>query len=220
VNQPITSWIEPPPPQKRMGCFAKGCLILVCFVLFLGVAFVGGTYVAIRYLRSEYLPRTRTELPIATATEQEQQAAVTKWETFDTHARAHEPARIEFTGDELTALIAAEPVLRGKAQVSVDGDIARLKVTIPLTNMRWLNGHYMNGECTVQSGSTGDPSELRITNIVVNDRSVPDEVLQMQYGPWSVRRFFNDWSADQNLKTIEIRDGKVILETRGSADAR
>lgn len=211
----MNTFLQPPPPQKRMGCFAKGCIILLCFFALLCVAFIGGTYMAIRYLKTEYLPRTRTELPAATPTEQDQQAALAKWDAFDTRARAHQSTRLELTADELNALVAAEPMLRGKAHVSLDGDIARLKVSIPLTNMRWLDGHYMNGECTIQSGMTGDPSELRITNIVMNERAVPDEVLQMQYGPWSIRRFFNDWSAEENLKTLEIHDGKVILQTKG-----
>jgi hypothetical protein len=42
----------------------------------------------------------------------------------------------------------------------------------------------------------------------------------MQYGPWSVRRYINDWSADQNLTTLEIRDGKVIVESNGSVGGR
>ena len=197
-----------------MGCFAKGCLILLCFFVLLCLAFIGGTFMAIRYLKTEYLPRTRTELPAATPSEQDQQTVITKWEEFDRRARAHEAARVEFTADELNALVAAEPMLRGKAHISLEGDIARLKVSIPLTHTRWLDGRYMNGECTVQSGMTGEPSELRITNIVINDRPVPDEVLQMQYGPWSMRRFFNDWSNDENLKTLEIHDGRVILESK------
>jgi hypothetical protein len=211
----MTTWIEPPPPQKRMGCFAKGCLILVCFFVLLCAAFIGGTFMAIRYLKSEYLSQHGTDLPAATPSEQEQQAALSKWDAFELHARAHESARIELTADELNALVAAEPMLRGKAHVTLDGDVGRLKVSIPLTNMRWVEGRYMNGECTVQSGPTGEPNELRITNIVVNERPVPDEVLQMQYGPWSIRRFINDWGSAQNLKTAEIRDSRVILETKG-----
>src|SRR4051794_17660181 len=45
------SWIEPPPPQRGMGCFGKGCLILFCFLLLLVAAFAGGSYLAVRYLR-------------------------------------------------------------------------------------------------------------------------------------------------------------------------
>jgi len=86
--------------------------------------------------------------------------------------------------------------------------------------VRWLRGHYMNGECTVQSGPTRDPGNIRITSIVVNDRPVPDEALQWQYGPWSVRRYINDRSADVNLKTFEIRDNKVILESYAPNEQR
>jgi hypothetical protein len=210
----MNTFLEPPPQQKGMGCFTKGCLILLCFFALLCFAFIGGTFLAVRYLKTEYLPRNPIELPSATPSEQEQQAAIAKWEEFDKRARAHASARVEFTADELNALIAAEPLLRGKAHISLEGDIARMQVSIPLTNMRWMTDRYMNGACTVQSGMTGDPSELRITNAVINDRPVADEVLQMQYGPWSIRRFFNDWSGDENLKTVEIHDGRVILESK------
>jgi hypothetical protein len=214
----MSTWIEPPPQQKGMGCFGKGCLILSIFFVVLVIAFAGGTYMAVRYLRSEYFPRTGTQLPVAAPSEQEQQVALEKWDTFERQARAHQPARIEMTQDELNALIASEPVLRGKAHVTLDGDIARLRVTIPMGQVRWLAGHYMNGECTVQSGTTGDPGDVRITNIVVNDRPIADEAMQWQYGPWSVRRYINDWSSHERVRKFEIRDGRVILETTGKEE--
>ena len=216
----MSTWIEAPPPQKGMGCFAKGCLILLIFFILLGCAFIGGTYVAMRYLRAEYFPKAGVALPSATPTEEQQRAAMEKWREFESHARAHESARVELTAEELTALIASEPLLRDKAHVSIDGDVANLKVSIPLNEVRWLRGHYMNGECTVQSGPTGDPGNIRITSVIVNGRPVPDEALQWQYGPWSVRRYINDWSADVNLKTFEIRDNRVILESRGPNEDR
>lgn len=214
----MSTWIEPPPPQRGMGCFAKGCLILVVFGIVLFIAFIGGTFLAMRYLRTQYFPKTSVEVPASTATEQDQQQAATKWREFERRARAHQPARVELTADEINALIASEPMLRGKAHVSIEGDAAHLKVSIPLTQVRWLTGHYINGECTVQSGSTGDVSDLRISNVIVNDRAVADEALQWQYGPWSVRRYINDWAADENLKRFEINDGRVIIETNGSGE--
>ena len=41
-----SSWIEPPPAQRGLGCFAKGCLILTVFFILLALAFVAGTYFA------------------------------------------------------------------------------------------------------------------------------------------------------------------------------
>ena len=211
----MTTWIEPPPPQKGMGCFAKGCLILVVFFVLLLCAFIAGSFLAARYLRSHYFPTTSIELPAAAPTEREEQAIRARWQAFDTHARAHEPARIELSVDELNALIASEPELRGKAHVTIEDNVARLKVSILLDEVWWLRGHYINGECTVQSSVSGHPGDIQIRSVIVNGRPVAEEALQWQYGPWSVRRYINDWSAAKNLKTFEIRDGKVILETKG-----
>jgi hypothetical protein len=210
-------WIEPP-PQKGTGCFAKGCLILIAFFIFLALAFLGGTFFAVRYLRSTYFPIAQVQLPANTATEDEQQSARTKWYSFERDARAHAPARIEMTADELNALIASEPKLRGKARVSIDNNVARLQVSIPLDEVRWLKGHYINAECKVQSAVGGNPADARITSIIINGHAVGDDVLNLQYPPWSMRRYLSDWTERNNLKTFEIRDGKVILETRGSGD--
>jgi hypothetical protein len=218
----MTSWIEPPPPQKGMGCFAKGCLILIAFFILLGLAFIGGTFFAVRYLRTAYFPTTHVQLPTATATEQEQQVVRARWDSFEKAARTHQPARIEMTADDLNALIASEPKLRGKAYVSIDKNVGRLQVSIPLDAVRWLRGHYINAECAVQSSVSGDPRDARITSLLINGRSLGEEGLTWHQSWWPLRRYILDWSKENNLwsegndlKTFEIGDGKVILETKG-----
>ncbi|MDB6147535.1 MAG: hypothetical protein JWO45_1199 [Spartobacteria bacterium] len=212
----MTTWIEPPPPQKGMGCFGKGCIILVAFCVLLGAAFVGGTFYAIHYLRGEYFPKTGVQLPADAATDQEQQEILARWHSFETHARAHEPAHIELTAQEINALILAEPKLRGKAHVAIADNVLRLQLSVGLDNVRWLRGHYVNGECTVQSSVNGNPADARVTSIIVNGRPVAEEALRWQYGRWSLRRYISDWADEKNLKTFEVQDGKVILETKGS----
>ena len=210
-----TAWIEPPPPQRGMGCFAKGCLILVVFVIVLVIAFVGGSYVAIRYLRSEYFPMTHVQLSTSMATEQEQETVRARWDAFEKAARASEPARIELTADDLNALIDSEPKLRGKAHVSIENNVGHLEVSIPLGDVRWLRGHYINAECTVQSAADGSPADARVTRIVVNGRPMGEEVLRWHYRSWSLRRYMSDWSNDNNLKRFEIENAKVVLQTKG-----
>jgi hypothetical protein len=208
------SWIEPPPTQKGMGCFAKGCLILVAFFVLLGLAFVGGTFFAVRTLKSAYFPTSRVTLPPPTATSDEQETARTRWAAFEQAARAHSSAHLEMTADELNAFIASDPKLRGKALVSIENDVARVQLSIPLEGVRWLRGHYVNAECMVQSGESGKPGDARITNIVINGKPIDDEALNWR-GPWSLRRYLEDWTEQSDLQTFEIRDGRVILETRG-----
>lgn len=207
-------WIEPPPPQRGMGCFSKGCLILTVFFIVLALAFIGGTFYAVRYLRSNYFPKTQVELPANRASEREQQLALANWKIFERKARAHMPARIEMTADELNALIASNPKLRDKAYVTIEDNVARLRVSAPISSSRWLRGHYINGECTVQSASSGDPEDARITNVIVNGHVVEEAALTWRY-PWSLRSFISHWTDENNLKTFDLREGKVILETKG-----
>ena len=211
----MTTWIEPPPPQRNTGCCGKGCVILAIFALVLMGAFAAGTFFAVRYLRGEYFPARPVTLPASGATTDQREAVRDRWDAFEAAARAHEPAQIELTADDLNALIASETDLRGKAQVTIEGDTAHLRVSVPLDTVSWLRGHYINAECRVQSAPDGDPDAARVTEIVVNGRLVGAELLRWRYGPWSLRRYMSDWSVERNVNRFEIRDGKVILQTRG-----
>jgi hypothetical protein len=213
-----SSWIEPPPPQRGLGCFAKGCLILVVFFILLGLAFMAGTYYAAKFVGSEYFSSENERLPISRATVDEEAAVHARWDAFVKASRAHEPARIELSADDINALIAADPTLRGDAYVTIQDSIGRLHVSLPVGRSLWMRGRYINAQCSVESAASGKPEDARITSIVVNGRPVGEEFLSWQYGAWSFRRYVTDWTGETNLKTFEISDGKVILETNGTSE--
>ena len=57
----------------------------------------------------------------------------------------------------------------------------------------------------------------QITSIVVNGKPVGEEVLNWRYGSLpSFKSYMADWTGQSNLKTFEISDGKVILESKGA----
>jgi hypothetical protein len=211
-----SSWIEPPPQQRGLGCFAKGCLILVVFFILLGLAFVAGTYFAAKYLRTEYFSAHHDRLPTSQATAEEEQAVRARWDAFEKAGRANQAARLELTADDLNALIASEPKLHGNAFVTIEDNTAHLQLSMPLGRSRWLTGRYINAQCSVQSAPSAKPEDARITSIIVNGRPVGEEFLSWQYGSWSFKRYLSDWTTRTNLKTFEISDGKIILETNGS----
>jgi hypothetical protein len=211
-----SSWIEPPPQQRGLGCFAKGCLILVVFVILLALAFVAGTYFAARYLRTEYFSAYHDRLPNSQATTDEEEGVRARWDAFEKSARANQAARIELSADDLNALIASEPKLHGNAFVTIEDNTAHLQLSMPLARSRWLTGRYINAQCSVQSAPSAKPEDARITSIIVNGRPVGEEFLSWQYGSWSFKRYLSDWTTQTNLKTFEISDGKIILETNGS----
>src|SRR5437588_999944 len=156
-----SSWIEPPPPQRGLGCFAKGCFILVVFFILLGLAFVGGTYFAAKYLRTEYFSSHHEHLPANRPTVEEQEAVRARWNAFEKAARAHEAARIELSADDLNALIASDPKLRGDAYVTVEDSTGHLKVSMPIGRNWWLSGRYINASASVQSAPNGKPEDAR-----------------------------------------------------------
>jgi len=210
-----SSWIEPPPQRGGLGCFAKGCLILVVFFILLALSFVAGTYYATKYLRTEYFSSHHERLPISHATIEEEQEVRARWDAFEKAAHAGEAARIELTADDLNALIAAEPKLHGDAYVTIEDNVAHLQISLPIGEGRWLRGRYINAKCSVQSAASAKPEDARITSIIVNGKPVGDEFLSWQYGSWSFKRYATDWTGRTNLKTFEISDGKIILETKG-----
>jgi hypothetical protein len=213
-----SSWIEPPPQRHGIGCFAKGCLILAVFFILLGLSFVAGTYYAAKFLRTEYFSTQHERLPISEATVEEEEAVRARWNSFEKAARAREPARIELTADNLNALIAGEPKLHGDAYVTIEDNTAHLQVSFPVGRSWWLRGRYINVQCSVQSAPSGKPEDAQITSIVVNGRPVGEEFLSWQYSSWSFKRYAAEWTTQTNLKTFEISDGKVILETNASSE--
>jgi hypothetical protein len=210
-----SSWIEPPPQRHGPGCFVKGSLILAVFFILLGLAFVAGYYYAQRH---EHFATQHESLPISQATIEEENAVRARWDAFEKAARSKEPARIELTADDLNALIASEPKLRGNASVAIDGNTARLQISMPLAKGQWLDKRYINAQCSVQSGPNQKPEDVRITNIVLNGKPVGEEVLSWRYGALpSFRSYMANWIGQSNLKTFEVADGKVILETNATS---
>src|SRR5437667_149218 len=175
---------------------------------------VGGTKTI-----SEGLSALYDKLIEAQAKMEEEQAVRARWDAFEKAAHPHEAVRIELTADDLNALIASEPKLHGNAYVTIEDSTAHLQLSMPIGKARWLNGRYLNAQSSVQSAPTGKPEDARVTSIVVNGRPVGEEILSWEYGSWSFKRYLADWTGRTNLKTFEISDGKIILETNGSEQA-
>lgn len=151
--------------------------------------------------------------PPSTETVREVQA---RWRAFERAADRHQPAHIELSQDDINALISNDPKLRGKALVSVNGNTARVRVSMPLDGMFMMSGRYLNGEATVQPSPDGDPANARITNIKFGSQSVPDETLDRRLFGWSsIRGYMTDWLEDKDIRYFTIQNGHVIGESGG-----
>ena len=225
----MTSWIEPPPKQKGMGCLGKGCMFLVIFILLLAAAFFIGGYVGVRYVVTSTEPR---EIPQIETSEAEQQAVRNRWEDFKNSSRTAPPEtttptaptegasptpagnRIELTAADINQLIAASRKLRGKAFVSIENNVARVQVSVPLEKVGF-RGRYLNGELQVRAAPDRNPRNIEITEVSAG--GVSDKVLNTLLGFRSLRSYADQYASEYDITSFAIEDNKVIIENGGKA---
>lgn len=151
-----------------------------------------------------------------------------RWRAFEKAADRHEKARIQLTDRDINTLLQNDPKLRGKAQVTIQENVGHVKVSIPMSDILGGNaggwagtllgadGRFFNGQATVRPSRDGDPAKAQISNITIAGQSVPDEFLDRRFfGFTSVRGLITDWLQDQEIERFEIRNNRVIAETRG-----
>jgi len=223
----MNTWIEPPPPQRKgMGCFARGCLILLVFALVLILACCAGLYWGHRQqsavVRGAYfLAKTHVitdsprPVPQYNAPEQEIQAVKGRWQDFEHAVRERQPVEIELTADDINGLIASNRHARGKVFVSIEGNRLFLQTSLPLNKYLGQSRYYLSGDITIQSDAAASLAKPRLESVAVNSQPVPHDLLDWQYRSRSLRDYLAEYSPIPDVGTIQIRDGKVILRSRG-----
>jgi hypothetical protein len=221
----MTSWIEPPPKPKGMGCLGKGCLLIIVFLVLLVVAFVIGFYVGTK-------PK---EFPQVQTSENEQNAVRARWDEFEAASKQETPPvapavapnpettpapvptpsspnRIELTASDINQLIARSRRTRGKAFVSIENDVARVQVTVPLEKVGF-RGRSLNGEFSVRAPADHNPRNLQISQMSFT--GVPDGVLSTLLGSHSMQSYVDEFATEHAITSFTIENNKVILETSG-----
>jgi hypothetical protein len=223
----MNTWVEAPPP-KRLGCFARGCLILLGFATVLAIAGALGVYWGSRHysavVRGMYwLTRTHAisqkpvPVPQYQTSDARIEAAQERWRDFEAAVRAGQPARIELNADEINDLIAADPRLRGKMFVSIIGNRLRLETSMPMKEVSGYRGYYFNGDIKMQLGEPESLTNPRLTGITINNQPLPAGVLNWKYRAERLQDYLSDFLEPWNTTTLEIREGKVILQSLGGS---
>src|SRR6266481_5392880 len=229
--------VEPPPPKRGMGCFAKSCLIFIVLAILLVVIGVGGSLWSVRhvYLSDKPAPIPQASPPSETGavtpggtsvpTPSETSAAVhERLDTMKKAARAHERTGVEFTAAEINALIAANRKSRGMASVGIDGNVAQVLLSIPLERLHvpfrdafGLGDRYLNATVTIVAPPGTNASNAQLSEVKINGHSFPTDLLDrglFGVGP-SLRSYVIKYANQYGVTDGEIRDGKVILYTSG-----
>jgi hypothetical protein len=221
----MPTWIEPPPKQRRTGCLGKGCMMLVVFLILLGVAFFIGGYVGVRYVVTSTTPK---EIPQIESTMEDQEAVRHRWEEFKVGPRsapvettttatpadaapAPTPSsnRIELSATDINQLIAGSRKLQGKAFVSIENNVARVQVSVPLEKVGF-RGRFLNGELQVRSSADRNPRNIEITEVSLG--GVSEKVLNSLLGFRSLRSYADEYAREYDITSFAIEDNKVVIE--------
>jgi len=209
----MTTWIEPPPRQRKMGCLGRGCLFIFVLFVLLMVAFFIGAYVGIRFVVTSPKPR---EIPIVQTSEPEQKAVHARWDEFEEVGRRNQATRVEFTADDINQLIVGSRKLKGKVFISVENNVARVQVCFPLDRFGF-RGRYLNGDFTVHPAADRNPRNLSLTQTPLSGVDVPEAVLKALLGTRSLSSYIDEYAEKYDITGFAIEENKVIIETSGRA---
>ncbi|MGP0062434.1 MAG: hypothetical protein ACLQGP_02370 [Isosphaeraceae bacterium] len=217
-------------PRQR-GCLFYGCLITGILALLLAIAIGTITFLLYRSFTQFVEENTATaprELPKVEASPEERVAIKKKLKGFEKVVDANEPVQtLVLTANELNALIDENPDLKGQIYLDIEGDRIKGKLSIALDKfsrvfekigIKMLRGRYFNGEVEL-SGSFSDGSlKLDIESLEVNGRSLPEPAVT-QINDMIIQFSKDPEVADEARKidSIEVKDGKVIIKTRGKS---
>lgn len=221
------SWIEPPPPpRKGLGCSGKGCLFLIAFavltIVLLGLGsyllFSGGSKPA--SLPIEELPPAQLssvqeridqfEATAATPSHTPPPATGAPAAPNETPTPAPE-RQLVLSAGEINGLIAGNRKSRGHAYVTISGNTAKVRVSIPSEKVPGFPRGYLNGSFAITTNGPTPISALQVSKIQANGFPVPSGILSMSYRGQSIMGMAMDAAAPYNVSTAEIRDGAVVL---------
>src|SRR6516164_10834428 len=221
----MNTWVEAPPRQKGMGCFARGCLILLVFAIALTIACFAGMYWGFQRNSAivhgiYWLAKTHSiagepvPVPEFTGSDTQIQSVRERWLDFEQKTSAGQAAEIELTADDINALIAANHDKRGKVFASIEGNQLRLQASVPFGEVLGRPGYYFNGDITVEFEGAESLDNPQLNRIVVNGEQVPSDLLNWKYRSRRLHEYLADYRNSFDIGTIEVRDGELILRSR------
>jgi hypothetical protein len=232
----MNSHVEPP-PKRGTGCFGKGCLLLLVFGILLVIVGVGGTFWSVRnvYLSDKPALTPETSPPTETGAvtpgetnapaPSERSAEVReRLDTMKKAARSHERTGVELTAADINALIAANRKSSGTASVGINDTTLQAQFSIPLQrldlpfrNALGLGDRYLNATVTIVAPPGTNASSVQLSEVTLNGNRIPAGLLDWQLPGIrkSLRTYVIKYANQYGVTDGEIRDGKVILYTRG-----
>jgi len=213
-----------------MGCFAKGCLTLVVVAVVLSVVLIGGVLFVVNRGINMFTATAPVQIQIRPATPAELQLAKAKLDSLRSAIRNRVETTIEFTADDVNALLQNEPEFRGTrnhARVAIANSIVSLELSAPLDSAQWsrLKRRWFNGKIQFGFSYVDDNFDFEVRSAEANGYQFPRVLLSAEVMQ-SFNRSFNDSfrresarRGDANdlwrhIRMATVQNDKLIVTTR------
>jgi len=223
----------PPVPKKRgLGCLGCGCLVLALLVILFLALVAGATYLG--YTKVVGLTSaTPASVPPFTASDDLYNTVKQKLAGFDHDVKNHQAATIHLSADEINAMIARNPNVSKNnihAFVTLTSNEGRVQASLPTNEMSHgiLKGRYFNFDASFEVNF--DP-QTKSVNLIPHALQFGDKVLMgsnsenaasMRSLTPALNQSFNNLIRQNpdsaalldQAKSIEIKDGELVIETQ------
>jgi hypothetical protein len=227
--------IQTPPPQAPKqsnkagwGCLGCGCVV-VLVVLLLIAGLIGGTIYMI--FKEAYVVSSATAETIApfTASDDVYASAQKKVAAFNQDVSAGKSSTLTLTSDEVNALLDHSVDLKkfdAQFLITLSGDTGRVQGSVPSNKVPFLNwdvkDRYYNLDATTGLSFNADTKEveLQLKKLQLGDIIVPAnsmESLQVSLSQQlnqALRKNAAVANVLDNAKTVSIKDGQFVIETK------
>jgi hypothetical protein len=224
--------VQPPalrPPGRGIGCFAKGCLILLLCLGVLCAALIGGGLFLANRAINVFTATAPVQVSVQPATAAQTQTAEAKFDTLRSAMRNRVETTVEFTAEDINALIQHDPEfrdMRGRVRVAISNSIASLDISAPLDTLQWrrVKARWFNGNIQFGFSYVDDDFNFDLRSAETNGHHFPRAILTTEFMQ-SFNRSFNDSFHRQSakrdanttwrhIKEASLQNDKLIVTTR------
>jgi hypothetical protein len=226
--------VQPPAPAPSaaggMGCLARGCLVLLVCLAVLSAALIGGGLFLANRAVDVFTSTAPVQVAAQPATAAQTQTAEAKFDTLRSAMRNGVETTVEFTAEDINALIQHDPEfrdMRGHVRVAIANSIASLDISARLDTLQWkrLKARWFNGNVQFGFSYMDDDFNFDLRSAETNGRHFPRVILTTEFMQ-SFNRSFNDsfhrqWARrpDANtmwrhIKEASLQNDKLIVTTR------
>lgn len=228
-NQEFEPYPASKGPEERQGrgCWFYGCITLIVLAILVAVLIGVGGFLAYRgysKLVMDWTDTTPRPMPEVTMPAEERKALEARVENFQESVKADKPTEpLVLDSDDINALIDDEPQLKGTMHVDIQGDKIKAEVSIPLekTGLPLTKGRYVNGSGTILVELEDDFLVVRLDDLEVRGKKMPDEMRSQLRAKNLADDFMNNPKNREMVaryKRIEVKDGKLYVYPKTEAD--